>query len=214
MKLNDKALKIIRSVIVEVEEVFGDVRKGVPQSFYVGEVTAGDYFDEDTNKWLPIPEVLYGYYRNECEYDFRYNPFNEVMREYDICKVKRVEVITYEYQSIYNKMNNLNTINKTALALLESLNNLNREELDIFRNSPAAINLVNKLSISTVDNTDYETLVKNAFNTRNFNGNDLSLTDVLDKILPGKYETAHPDDDTIVVSYIINNEITSFTLYW
>lgn len=97
---NSKDWEIIRECIREVEEVQYEIRKGVPQTFYVGEIVEGSEYWSDKDGMVPVPEHLIGYFKMDWYYDLRYTTFPAALKEHDWEKCKRVEVIDYEYQSI------------------------------------------------------------------------------------------------------------------
>ena len=74
-------VEILRHAAKEIEEVFDDIRKGVPQTRYVMHVDpTSTYFSDNGED--PTPPSLWGYWMMDCADDLRHRPLGECLGAY------------------------------------------------------------------------------------------------------------------------------------
>lgn len=84
-----------------VEEVYVATRKGVPQTFYVVEITEDKQFwNWETNQIENVPKWAVGYWRTDCADDNTYYGYDYRIENDYWVKVERKEIVTYEYEVI------------------------------------------------------------------------------------------------------------------
>lgn len=102
MKQTDSNLYGIMSTCAEfVEEVYVEIRKGIPQTFYVVEITEDKQFwNWQTNQIEKVPDWSVGYWRtDQAEDNTHYSYAYRIKNDYWV-KVERKEIVTYEYEVI------------------------------------------------------------------------------------------------------------------
>lgn len=99
MIFSEDEIYILQRVAVEIDEEFGDVRKGIPQSKYVMRVEEGKTYFDSTGIERKVPEVLVGYWMMQFETDLRHTPVSECFDDQWV-KCYQKEVTTYEWREL------------------------------------------------------------------------------------------------------------------
>lgn len=103
--MKDEDITICLEVMTEVSEIFYEMRKGIAQTYYVGEVSSdAEYWDDHKDDMVKVPDHLVGFYRMDNADDLRYINFKDGMRDYGFSKCKKIEIITYEYRVIEKEL--------------------------------------------------------------------------------------------------------------
>lgn len=89
---------ILENVAKLVTEVQYEVRKGVPQSFYVVEISEGEFWDGDNNEFANVPEWSIGFWRTRDATDLRYTPVEECYTNKSETWVPAKRVITTTWE--------------------------------------------------------------------------------------------------------------------
>lgn len=87
-----------------VEEVQDYIRKGVPQSRYVVNISSGtEYWCCHSDEMVVVPEEFVGNWMLSDSCDLRYDAWNtRVILEDEWVRVEQKEIITYEWEEMYN----------------------------------------------------------------------------------------------------------------
>lgn len=100
MYKGDEDWDAFEQCISYVDEVFVDMRKGVAQCRYIGEITANsEYWNED-NTYHKVPDYLVGFWMMEYQTNLNYMGFSEAVRNEEWVKCEKIETITYEYVEV------------------------------------------------------------------------------------------------------------------
>lgn len=95
----DKAY-VIDSFRLE-EEVFSDIRRGIPETYYVIEVTGdGETWVDDREVFELVPARLVGFWRMEGGCDLRHKPVREAIKDYDWFRCEKVERTAHTWENL------------------------------------------------------------------------------------------------------------------
>lgn len=90
----------LQEVAIYVDEIFVEMRKGVPQTRYILEVKPlSVYYDLDKNQRAEVDSDLVGYWMQKFPTDNRYDDWQDVVRnngEFVKCKPIEVTTVTWE----------------------------------------------------------------------------------------------------------------------
>ena len=101
IKLQDEDKALIIDAHMLVEEPLEDIRKGVPQTYYVIEVTGdGETWVDDREVFEPVPDRLVGFWRMDGGCDLRHKPVREAIKDYDWFRCEKVERITHTWENL------------------------------------------------------------------------------------------------------------------
>ncbi len=93
MIFDEYEIDIIKQTAREIDEVFGDVRKGVPQSKYIIDIPEDEYFCSIDTCYKKVPKDLVGTWMMEHETDLRYTDLEETLDDYWCrCELKTITI--------------------------------------------------------------------------------------------------------------------------
>ena len=98
MNRYDKDHELFISLLNKIDEVFVGTRKGIAQSYYVGEIRVDDeYYCEDKHALVLVPKELVGTWKMSHPTDLTQESFISAVGRYTWYKCKKVAVTTYQY---------------------------------------------------------------------------------------------------------------------
>lgn len=102
MRFSKQQVTILKHVAIEVDEVFSEVRKGIPQTKYIFEVRPGATWDdwEKDQMSLSVPDELVGLWMMSYSGDLTSEPLREALADYDWVKCLKRETTAWEYVAL------------------------------------------------------------------------------------------------------------------
>lgn len=92
-------IEVAKECGYEIDEVFVDIRKDVPQTKYIMEVKGDSYIGKDGLEHT-VPEEFKGFWMMRYATDLRWTPLHEAIEDYEWVRCEQVEVVSYEWSKL------------------------------------------------------------------------------------------------------------------